>query len=278
MLLRFSKMRSRPNGLTIELRGGLGNQLFQFANALNLSLTYGRAIRFVMKDNYRNFELKSLGIKEANPYRVLIQGQNLNLVHSIESKFPVAQVAYEESSFRFRKLELDQKVNVITGYYQSPKYFEKYKVEISNFLRQNFKIESNEESNGEVVVHVRLGDMAQNLQTNSFHGIVSEKYLLKAIKKLNYRSVLVVTESPELLKDLYPQFFQVIDKVVSQSNIQDFQLIAGASRIVISNSTFSWWAAFLSNAEVVAPRNWFTPQIMKVNPIDDLIPQEWHLL
>jgi hypothetical protein len=55
--------------------------------------------------------------------------------------------------------------------------------------------------------------------------------------------------------------------------LEEFKIISRSKRIVIGNSTFSWWGAYLagSNANVVAPAKWFKH---KQDP-KDLIPPKW---
>ena len=62
--------------------------------------------------------------------------------------------------------------------------------------------------------------------------------------------------------------------IVSTSIAYDFSLLVQAQYLIICNSTFSWWAAWLSNAIVIAPqgfnhyninRNVFSPADIKVD-------------
>jgi hypothetical protein len=62
------------------------------------------------------------------------------------------------------------------------------------------------------------------------------------------------------------------------SDLQDFALMRACDHHIISNSTFSWWAAWLNpNPEkrVVAPLNWFFKDRYPEYRPRDLIPQGW---
>jgi hypothetical protein len=63
------------------------------------------------------------------------------------------------------------------------------------------------------------------------------------------------------------------------NSIETLILMSMASGHVISNSTFSWWGAYLGhikkrNGNVIAPNPWFKNMV----PPDKLIPRDWTLL
>jgi hypothetical protein len=57
--------------------------------------------------------------------------------------------------------------------------------------------------------------------------------------------------------------------------------MAYCRHIVVANSTFSWWAAWLNRHPdkiVIAPRQWFGPELMDKLDTHDLLPSDWRLL
>jgi hypothetical protein len=114
----------------------------------------------------------------------------------------------------------------------------------------------------EVVIHRRLGDFL----LMSDIGIPAEKYFLDACEVLdisNKANVFLVTDSPQIAHE---QFLDLGLNVKMMENhkrgiLEDFKAMYSAESLVISNSTFSWWAGYLGklNREskiVIAPKPW----------------------
>ena len=83
-------------------------------------------------------------------------------------------------------------------------------------------------------------------------------YYLKSINYIreSYPNIkfLVVTDDLDEGKKMFPEF-----DVISNSTEIDFYLISQSKYKIISNSSFSWWASWLSqNSKItIAPNNWF---------------------
>jgi hypothetical protein len=131
-----------------------------------------------------------------------------------------------------------------------------------------------------LIVHCRFGDY---LLENDF-GIPSREYYQAAITSLLnkkiYKSIWVfsddLTRAQEKIdsKNLLPiRWISTVDN----SDVSTFQAMRLGRGYVIANSTFSWWAAYLSLnpiADVVAPNPWFMGMEDPVN----LIPPTWRQL
>jgi hypothetical protein len=59
------------------------------------------------------------------------------------------------------------------------------------------------------------------------------------------------------------------------TEIEDFIALAECKYHVISNSTFAWWAAYLSGGKVVAPKQWFGTLPYST---EDLLPKSWEVI
>jgi hypothetical protein len=124
------------------------------------------------------------------------------------------------------------------------------------------------------LVHVRLGDYL----SNGDFGLLSPSYFVKQIEKQNGNigmPTLVFTNDKNKLKEmnlgLSKQASQ-LDENLSSAEI--LTLCSYASNFVISNSTFSWWAAYLSGrvgVDVIAPEPWFR----NTNSPVELVPPHW---
>ena len=91
---------------------------------------------------------------------------------------------------------------------------------------------------------------------------------VEVMKKMPDKRKIVITDNiDEAYKTIGDGF-----EYSSNTPIADFYLLCNAENLIISNSTFSWWGAWLSNARTVAPAKWF-PKL----PIStkDIVPERW---
>jgi hypothetical protein len=180
--------------------------------------------------------------------------------------------------------ELDPNVPrpYLVGYFQSYKYAELTRNTLSMAKVQKVGPElaflnSIARTELPLVVHCRFGDY---LLERGF-GIPSSDYYSKAIEKLlesnHFNCIWVFSDDLEKAREklslgerLPVRWINSVDDSVA-STLQAMRLGQG---YVVANSTFSWWAAFLSlnsSSEVVAPKPWF----MGAEDPKELIPPNW---
>jgi hypothetical protein len=289
--------------IVVELKGGLGNQMFQYAFASILAnknkakvVIEGVTFEKVEKTpgyTPRKFELAIFG----NHYdwvsaSELYSFNHLSILDKVKKKLGLNYPKiYNESSFGFQKSALLLKSPVyVKGYFQSYKYLLGYE----DFIRQlfSFPIQALDEINIEllkkirssntIAIHIRRGDYVNDKLTADYHGSCSIDYYLEAIKLLvagttNIALVFFSDDSDwvkEQFKDLpYSKIF--VDHNKGTHSWKDMFLMSCCKHNIIANSSFSWWGAWLNinpEKKVIAPKNWY-----KTKDIDTqtLLPKEW---
>jgi hypothetical protein len=133
-----------------------------------------------------------------------------------------------------------------------------------------------------VIMHIRRGDYA--FEPN--FGVLSQSYYengLEHLRKLGIKQeVWVFTDDPDWARSLTRSKNWADEKIklVDDSELSTgevFDLMRSGSGYVIANSSFSWWAAYLSRVNgacVVAPQPWF----VGLPEPSSLIPVSWKRL
>jgi hypothetical protein len=301
--------------ILLKLRAGLGNQLFQYAYARALALRsskfYNEHIDLLIdtswfnniseKDTKREYGLchfnitsKVLSSEEIKPESTLLKIFNKGLRRLKRDVLRWSDYVYYPSATKPRRNAC------IEGFFWNTElYFKDYEDEIRGeftlkdpLSNEALKIE-NEIISKEVsvLIQVRRGDYINNQHANCFHGAKSEDYFYKAIE---YMETELVKKGAKVI-----DFFVVSDDIswvknnmyiksklgihfnttyISKPEIKDYEeihLMSLCHNFIISNSTFSWWGAWLSknkNKIVIGPKQWVNDP--KINT-QDVMPPEW---
>lgn len=174
--------------------------------------------------------------------------------------------------------------SLLIGYFQSPKYWDN---ELRSTLRNSVRLQDASlevdklrklaEIESPLIVHIRAGDYSNFPE----FGILGPEYYKRAIefqwKTGKYKRIWVFTNSVNSINSYLPKeylkFSRVID-IHEGSASHNLEVMRFGHGYVISNSTYSWWGAFLSenkNSVVIAPSKWFK---MLPEP-SNLIPDNW---
>jgi glycosyltransferase involved in cell wall biosynthesis len=128
-----------------------------------------------------------------------------------------------------------------------------------------------------LIVHFRLGDYKKE---DNF-GIPSLTYYKEAIEQAwisgKYEKIWIFSDEIDLAKERFK--IKVLNdarwiNTSKDSSANALEIMRLGAGYVIANSSFSWWAAFLShseNPEVIAPSPWFK----NLEEPLDLIPKNW---
>ena len=126
-------------------------------------------------------------------------------------------------------------------------------------------------------MHVRRGDYVLNQDQYNLLGIDYIKKSLQYFEK-DVPCIVFSDDIPWCKKNL--NFRKNIFFVEDKTEIFDFYFMTLLDGIIISNSTFSWWSAYLNknkNKKVIAPARWFEQKLRKVGYKADseLLPEDW---
>lgn len=272
-------------------KGGLGNQMFQYAVGRNLAIRNNskliQDLTELEKDAKRNYELGIFNIdwQKITPARVKKPRKALILLLSKVLKKTNSYIVQMDNYYNPRVLQSRGNV-VLDGYWQSEKYFE----EIEDTIRREFTIKTEADkknksmlekikSTNSVCLHVRRGDYVHESKASKLHGTCTLEYYKKSIElmngKLSQPTYFIFSDdiiwTKKNLKIEKPAIF--VDINSSGKSYEDLRLMSNCNHFIIANSTFSWWAAWLSgNSDkiICAPKRWFNTQ-----EEGDIVPKEW---
>ena len=256
------------NMIILRVNGGLGNQLFQIANAYHLSIKYNRTL-FICDSNSTSRPTYWSNI--LNKFKVNIIDHTL--YNSYRSNSTIYNWAMTHFEYRGVVLNNDAKSYCIDGYYQSYKYFNKTDFQSMLQLDMNNGIIHNIKSN-DVALHIRRTDYANN----NFHKVLSINYYYNALTELSTKvelnKIYVFSDDIRWCKENITYNDISIEYVNLKSEIDEFIFMHTFDNIIMANSSFSWWSAYLSNAKnIYTPKNWFVKGC-HLN-IKDLQPTSW---
>jgi len=246
----------------LVVKGGLGNQLFQAAFGIYLEAMTGAQIRYLTHgfagDNYRRtFLLDNFtGLRG----RTAPVEEAIGAPHYREPALPQPpeQTIEEVLTLIARAPER----LILEGYWQNELYFADARPVIRAALRlpledKAFELGENLGREGVIGMHVRRSDYGH-------HGLARASYYRQAIEAVRaaagHSPVLVFTDEYNFCSF---EFGKIPDLSVvrgdSQSPLIDFHLLSACRHFILSNSSFSWWSAWLGAREeslVIAPDPW----------------------
>lgn len=286
--------------IVIRLKGGLGNQIFQYA--LGRRLAIDRNTDLVLDtasyryDRLRVYRLDVFNIKattsECLPF-VATESRFKYVNHifqKIKSLFGKPYQIIQEKGFPFDPTILECSDQAyLDGFWQSEQYFDSVAQIICEDLALKTPISGElktladqiKATPNSVSLHVRRGDYVSNPVTTAFHGICGVEWYTQAASMMQERltnpTFFVFSDDYEWAKaNLRFQSNAVFIKPSPDGQeCNDLHVMSLCQNNIIANSSFSWWGAWLNtnpNKIVIAPKVWFVggPQDTK-----DLIPSSW---
>jgi hypothetical protein len=259
---------SEAKAISVQLNGGLGNQLFQFGAALTQAKRLGVGV--VLDTSLLSFP----GSRDVEMSGFVPES---SFVSGVNRRVPT----FKENGFAYQSgIEAIEPGTHLIGYFQSWKYCHSAKDEILSAFRQSIPlIVPLRPDDPFIALQVRRGDYLNKKQL-ALHGICSFDYYEKALEISrslagNLPAVVFCDDQevalefaaklPDTAADVPPE---------GESPADTLWRLSHATGHVIANSSFGWWASWLSLSSTVtiAPRPWFGNRSIETS---DLLPTNW---
>ena len=292
--------------IIVEIKGGLGNQMFQYALGRILSIknndvlkldTSAYSVKFNRPDQERKFDLQHFNIKA--------EAASEEEINILKNKYGIFSKGWRFLKNRVLKIHnIDYYPRLLnktgdfylSGFFQSELYFKGFE----DVIAEDFSIKKYSTQGEELIekikettlesqtisIHIRRGDVVIDAKTNKYYGICDIPYYEKSIREIIKRlskdgtpvnpTFFIFSDDIDWvrqnLKINFPTFF------VSGRNIPDYEeimIMSLCQHNIIANSSYSWWAAWLNKNEnkiIIAPKVW----IKKFpNPHKNILPKSW---
>lgn len=281
-----------------RIRGGLGNQMFQYAIARSMALRNNDVFKldtsFYAQQSLRNYDLGKFSIMEA-----IASAQEIRRLRGRHETLRRAALSLGVTLPRPRSYKAEKQITIfdediyrssgdvyLDGFWQNESYFKEVRdVIIQDFSaregisREAEKYKKSMEHCIGVSLHVRRGDYVFNTHTNSIHGLCSLDYYHQATEYMT--SVLDGSVKFYVFSDDIPWCSQNLDFIENRvlvndtmSSVDDLMLMKTCQHNIIANSSFSWWGAWLNDNPdkiVISPSAWVV-----LNPEGlTWVPSDW---
>lgn len=242
------------NFITSRLQGRTGNMMFQIAHGYAKSLEFNRQFVVPCKESSSDHLENTLFRK---------------LSFDIDRTDDFNQIWCD---FEYKDYKPHDDIpTAFCGWFQSEKYFGNYKESIRDlfsppggFLNKVYNFYPFFKDSIVAAINVRRGDYLHPDQS-SRHPVISLEYINEAYKLLPpHNKLLVMSDDPEWCKENIKLPNVVFSDNTKFWDAEGLWLLSLCSHFIISNSTYSWWGAWLSrniNKTVISPSTWFGPDI-----------------
>jgi hypothetical protein len=248
----------------------LGNQFFQFGLMFAINKDKKYSISLPKGKNRKGKDIQ---------FWKCFDIQNIN-IHNFKKDDFTCCIKEKNGCCNFDEDILQQEDNsIFDGYFQSYRYFDKYKKELIECL----KFKNNIIEKGNYIlskyktpltsIHVRRTDY---LKDNLYGDLIKEGYYEKAIENINENEeVLVFSDDVNFVKDYFKNKKNF--NIIEEDEYISLYMMTKCERHIIANSSFSWMGAYLSGKEnITCPNPWLPSSFPKPNNIQkDIIKPEW---
>ena len=272
--------------ITCNLKGGLGNQLFQIFAVIAYSLKHSQPFKFV----YTDF------VPSVTPRHSYWESFLKSLKNFTIDEYPSTNtkiIRYPDMDYRELPFLSSSEHTIFDGYFQSYKYFEERQNDIFRLIQlEKQKAEClakyRMDLKNTISMHFRLGDYKH---LGHFHPIMGFNYYKNALTSIlsscQYQKWKVIyfceaEDNNEVLTiiNCLAEVFPLLTFEKASDQMADWEqilLMSGCTHNIIANSSFSWFGAYFNSNKdkiVCYPNVWFCGSGSNIR-VDDLFPPEW---
>lgn len=283
----------------VNMACGLANRMFQYSYYLflkhlgyNVQVDFYHSAKLAHEKVAWNDIFPKATIEQASSWDVFKLGGGSDFFSKIRRKYLpcLSGVVNMPTAFDADLPVAGMKSQYIIGVFQNAKMMEAIEKNVKRcFTFQSFTDERNQKLEKEmaacesVAIHVRKGkDYAQRVW---YQNTCPVEYYQKAIQliseKVNHPKFYVFTDNSEWVKEHFKDFAYILvegNPVSGWGSHFDMQLMSVCKHNIISNSTYSWWSAFLNahpDKIVIAPEVWFNPDSCAEFTSERILCKDW---
>jgi hypothetical protein len=252
--------------ITVELMGGMGNQMFQYAFGVSVAKARDETVAFrFCKGQRRPYSLGAFNCR-------------------VDPAEHTGQV-YGEPVFAFDpSVYTAPRGSAFVGHWQTERYFDESLVRQDLTLRHPVSAKTREiaaaiQRAGEksAFLHIRRTDYMRP-ENIVYHGHPTLEYYDRAIKLIRAQhgevKFFIFSDDIDWCKMNFGIGCTFVEHNTGREH-EDIYLMSLCRNAVIANSSFSWWGAWLgdtqSNRMVFAPKTWFATNLES----RDIVPERW---
>lgn len=293
----------------VRLMGGVGNQMFQYAFGRRLAAESGREVRFDTVNGFtrdpfgRKYALEAFntGVVAATPALIPV-GMSWGSPWHRLARYGWSALPARWRSVVYERLPFACDGALVTASAARPAYYfgywqhEGYFAPIRDELRRRFELRAplrpavlalrgEMERENSISLHVRCyhdrgADGKVIAQSRDRHGACAWDYYHQAVARIGagpQAVCYVFSDDPSYTRDhlKLPVPCRYVGDYGAFTDLEEMLLMSSCRHHVISNSSFSWWGAWLGRNPaklVVAPKIWMRGQ---PEGAVDVCPRSW---
>lgn len=284
-------MTNKKPCVIVQLTGGLGNQLFQYALGRSIEISCSANVSYntsaIALKNNRRFMLDLFHTKVSTTEEPFPQTLTARLLSALAGKTYFREKHLEYIPSLFSRIGRGGTF-YLAGEWQTEKYFKNIREQLLSEITLKNPYSEGAQTFSEaiaattsVALHVRRGDYVTNPGAHATHGICNLEYYHKAIetitRKVPNSHFFVFSDDTAWTKE-HLDLDSARTTYVSGNGLQDEEellLMSECVHTIIANSSFSWWAAWLNKNPdkiIIAPKKWFASPTLHS---ENLVPLSW---